>query len=229
MEVNKLEFNGFKIGVPVGSIEKIEIINLSNLNGSMIVIEGTIGAGKSDLSIAIVAYLNKHGVNAVYFDEYVNDSLLSLFINDQKRYALCFQLFMLNKRIETYNLAMQLIKQGGCAVLDRSLLGDQVFAQLQHEKGNISDEEMKVYRSIAETEARLKLTNIIYLDVTVETSLRRILKRSRESERAYSPQYLSKILSSYEKALEGVEYSRLDWNKERIIDDSVVLEVLSKI
>jgi deoxyadenosine/deoxycytidine kinase len=230
MELSKLENNGYSIKTldetdPSNTV----LINVHRLKGSMIVIEGTISAGKSILAKAIVTYLKKHNINAVYFDEYVNNLLLSQFINNQAKYAYVFQLFMLNKRIETYHLAVALMNQGGCAVIDRSLLGDKVFAQLQHAQGNISDEEMLVYNSIAETEARLKLSNIIYLDVTVETSLRRIMKRSRESEKAYSPQYLSKILASYEEALDGVEYIRLDWNKERVIDDNVVVEVLSKI
>lgn len=191
------------------------MINPSDYASTILAIEGNIGAGKTHLAHKIVEYLVARGVEAKYFEEYVNDLLLGQFISNPAKYAYAFQLFMLNKRIETYNLAKAYADSGGCAILDRSLVGDKVFMYLHYHAGNIIKSEKEVYESIAQTEARLALTNIIYLDVSVETSLHRIMKRGRASESSYSPAYLEKIRQHYEESLKEVSYVRIDWNLEK--------------
>jgi deoxyadenosine/deoxycytidine kinase len=207
-------------------------MDVSKYRGKIIVIEGIIGAGKSELATAMYKYLKSHGIDCQKYPEYVNTKLLSQFINNQPKYAYTFQLFMLNKRIETYNLAKEFIKTGGCAILDRSLLGDSTFAYMQHRAGNISDEEWAIYNDIADVEARLELPHIVYLNVGIPVALSRIAKRNRDAESSYDYKYLHNLMECYQHNINTMKYDNIiniDWNADREVNEDAVTSVLTMI
>jgi deoxyadenosine/deoxycytidine kinase len=198
---------------------------LDKYRGKVIVLEGIIGAGKTELSRQLLKYLESKGLRVKLFTEYVNELLLRQYISNMTKYAYTFQLFMLNKRIETYNLAKAFVADNAsCAILDRSLLGDATFARMQYNKGNFTAEEWECYRSIAKIEARLKITIVIYLDVVSTVAMERIKKRNRTSENEYTIEYLDSLSEEYERTMNEPDETlsedilklvRLDWNGDR--------------
>lgn len=83
---------------------------------------------------------------------------------------------------------------------------------------------------------------VIYLDMTPETSLRRVQKRSRCDENKYSREYLESVISTYREtfkdplvtSLESVILN-VDYNNElevienRIQDIGVIEDILSRL
>jgi hypothetical protein len=56
----------------------------SKLRGSVICIEGIISAGKTTLGKDMTEFLNELGLEAVFYQEYVEESLLHQFYEDPK-------------------------------------------------------------------------------------------------------------------------------------------------
>src|SRR5665648_663656 len=106
------------------------------LRGSLLIIEGVIGAGKTTLGHSLAAYLNQIGIPTRFYPEYVNPELLAQYIADMPRYAYTFQLFMLRVRCDTYREAQLFTATGGIALIDRSLPGDLAFAPMQYDNDN---------------------------------------------------------------------------------------------
>lgn len=114
-----------------------------------LIVEGNIGAGKSTLCKTVVE--NSPAGSVVTLPEQVNEAFLKLFYADKRRYAFAFQLHMLESRSNGNKLR---IANAGtdpeCKVvlLDRSMLGDFVFAMTNYITGGISTRELDVYCSM---------------------------------------------------------------------------------
>lgn len=186
------------------------------LEGKTVCIEGTIGAGKSTLGAWMEASLNKSGIKAKFFPEYVNQPLLGLFIQDPPKYAYAFQLFMLNRRQMTIEVCKRdALAQGCCCILDRSMRGDRVFLELQREAGNITEEEYKIYLTMYEEYATAPPDYTLYLQCSLDTTVGRIQKRARTGENCYPIEYLDRLNSMYESEFTGTRSSDVivvDWN-----------------
>ena len=180
-----------------------QYFRLKYLRGSAIAIEGAIACGKSTMGKHIESYLNHIGIKAKYFPEYVNMSFLNLFLSDMKKYAFSFQITMLCKRIEIYKEAEAFINQeNGVAILDRSFVGDKVFALMHYRQGNISEMEWRVYCSLAESEIQFEPQYSIYLDCSIDVIQKRLRKRNNQSEvSSYSQEYLKELSETYEELL----------------------------
>nr|OTP54126.1 deoxyguanosine kinase [Enterococcus termitis] len=88
----------------------------------MIVLAGTIGAGKSSLTEIISEHL---GSDAFY--ESVDDNeVLPLFYADPKKYAFLLQIYFLNKRFDSIKQALSHENN----VLDRSIYEDSLLFHL---------------------------------------------------------------------------------------------------
>ena len=123
-------------------------------------VEGLMGCGKSFLCNELVRRSPSIDTcsRPVLFcvEEDINADLLTLFYNNPERYAFLIQLTTLERRTNAVNLRIQ--HQNICrlqlddkprrdriGVLDRSLLGDFVFALANYVMGRIDDHEMQVY------------------------------------------------------------------------------------
>lgn len=114
-----------------------------------LLIEGNIGAGKSTLCKTVVD--NSPGGSVVTFPEQVNEEFLKLFYADKRRYAFAFQLHMLESRSNRTKLRIaEAFTDPACEIilLDRSMLGDFVFALTNYITGGISTRELDVYCSM---------------------------------------------------------------------------------
>src|SRR3990167_5943525 len=98
---------------------------LRHLRGSIILIEGIIGAGKTTLAYKMTDLLTRVGIPVKFFEENVNGYLLDLFLKDMKKYAFAFQLLMPAQRRNIYLQAMEFSRMyNGVSIIDRSLYGD---------------------------------------------------------------------------------------------------------
>jgi len=110
-------------------------------------LEGNIGVGKSTLS---AKFKTIYPTKCAIYKEKGNEKFLQLFYSDPKTYGFAFQWGMLKTRQFQLSLAQHDIKHGRLPprqfyFWDRSMLGDYIFALLNHMLGSISIQEMAVY------------------------------------------------------------------------------------
>lgn len=193
--------------------------NFKCLKGSIIAVEGPIGVGKTTLCKSLERYLAENNFLVKYYPEYRNDKFLSSYISDMKRYSFSFQTLMLCKRLETYRQAYEFSNTGGISILDRSLMGDKVFAKLQHNMGFFDTTDWENYLSLEKDEKRIDPDLIIYLTCDVSTALERISRRGILSETAYTEEYLENLNREYKRAIldthDVLSVVTLDWNEHK--------------
>lgn len=207
--------------------------SLRHLKGSIIIIEGIPGSGKSTLCTKLAQYLTAVGFETKNFEEEVNEPFLELFLSDMKKYAFAFQMNALCHRQRIYMQALDYArKNNGIAIVDRSLAGDCSFAGLQHDYGNISDFEWKIYEHTVNKSPLPQPSTIIYLEVDTEVAMYRIKERNRGSEAsAYDRKYLEDLDMNYKCSMEECEIpiKYIDWNEPRDLNRGDLLDVCEEL
>ncbi|KXT62769.1 deoxynucleoside kinase [Lactococcus sp. DD01] len=147
----------------------------------MIVLAGTIGAGKSSLAKA----LGEHLGTDVYYEAVDNNPVLDLYYQDPKKYAFLLQIYFLNKRFESIKMAYTQENN----VLDRSIFEDELFLTLNYKNGNVTKTELEIYQNLLsnmleemEGMPKKRPDLLVYIDVSFETMLSRIAQRGRSFE-----------------------------------------------
>lgn len=204
----------------------------SLLGGKVVEVEGNIGCGKSTLTKLMTRIMNNmaNGINedvtvdllskqdtttldiiatsekpvfAQLHGELVNQTFLSSFYKDPVRYGFAFQMYMLTTRLFQMQTASQQAHQNGqFALLDRGAVGDALFALYNASTGNISPEELDVYKSVCADRLPSSLSHkvdlVIYLDVSPLECFRRMNSmRQRDAEKEVVPDYLEGIDNTY--------------------------------
>lgn len=148
----------------------------------MIVLSGTIGAGKTSLTTLLAEHLN-----APAFYESVDDNeILPLFYQDPKKYAFLLQIYFLNKRLDSIKEA----NANQFSVMDRSIFEDSLLFHLNADLGRSTETEVEIYDSllhnmmepISGSDFQKNPDLLIYIKVSFETMLQRIKKRGRSFE-----------------------------------------------
>ncbi|WP_155287156.1 deoxynucleoside kinase [Lacticaseibacillus zhaodongensis] len=148
----------------------------------MIVLAGTIGAGKTSLTQMIAEHL---GTKAFY--ESVDDNkVLPLFYQNPKKYAFLLQIYFLNKRFDEIKAAFD----NDNNVLDRSIFEDPLLFKLNADMGRATTTEVNVYNDLLANmmqelpfESHQKAPDLlIHIRVSFDTMLERIQKRGRPYE-----------------------------------------------
>ncbi|KRN78637.1 deoxynucleoside kinase [Fructilactobacillus lindneri DSM 20690 = JCM 11027] len=151
-------------------------------DNQMIVLSGTIGAGKTSLTTLLAGHLN-----APAFYESVDDNqILPLFYKDPKKYAFLLQIYFLNKRLDSIKEA----SNNKYSVMDRSIFEDSLLFHLNADLGRSTDIEVQTYDSLLENmlqqipNSKFQKTPdlLIYISVSFDTMLKRIKKRGRSYE-----------------------------------------------
>lgn len=169
----------------------------------MIVLAGTIGAGKSSLTDLIAEKLN----SPAYYESIEDNKVLPLFYANPKKYAFLLQIYFLNKRFASIKEA----SKEKNAVLDRSIYEDSLLFHLNADLKRASEEEVRVYDAllknmmeelpVAPYEKNPEL--LIHIKVSFPTMLARIKKRGREYEQLeFDPSlydYYQELNKRYEK------------------------------
>jgi deoxyadenosine/deoxycytidine kinase len=178
--------------------------------------------------------------------EPVDDTYLTIFYENPKRWAFPMQIDLLHKRYSLQKLAAYEASLAAVGespyqgvVLDRGLPGDRVFARLHMLEGNISEVEWKTYQRAYETMtcSLIPPSLLIFLDVEPETAFERVTGRDRSYERVGVPlEYLKKLQRGYMDLLveiesgqhgwsRGMEVKRLPWNT----DHQPMIELINEL
>lgn len=150
----------------------------------MIVLSGTIGAGKTSLTTMLADHLESNA----YYESVDDNPILPLFYDDPKRYGFLLQNYFLNKRLENIKDA-----QGSpLNVIDRSIYEDRLLFQLNADLERATQIEASIYSDLLNNmmeqvdfsnEAVVKTPDLlINISVSFDTMLDRIKKRGRDFE-----------------------------------------------
>lgn len=176
---------------------------------SVIVLAGTIGAGKSSLAEIMSEDL---GTKALY--ESVDDNeVLPLFYSDPNKYAFLLQIYFLNKRFASIKDALS----DDNNVLDRSIYEDSLLFHLNADLGRANDIEVRVYDELLANmleeldfvKNKKRPDLMVHIKVSFETMLKRIEKRGRSFEQIeHDPSlysYYEELNSRYDKWYEDFD------------------------
>lgn len=154
----------------------------------MIVLTGTIGAGKSSLTEMIANHLNSEA----FYESVDDNEVLPLFYQDPNKYAFLLQIYFLNKRFDSIKQALRHEDN----VLDRSIYEDSLLFHLNADLGRATETEVQVYDELLANmmqelpyAAQKKHPDLlVHIKVSFETMLARIKKRGRDFEQLeYDP------------------------------------------
>ena len=179
---------------------KTGFIHLHHMS-KIVIVEGIQGAGKSVFCKSCVNVFP----DAVLMEEWVDEPYLAAYLADMENLASEFQTRAQNETVAKLRQARNLVKQGKTVFLDRGVIGNTCFAEVQHELGYISDSQLETYQANFDYETIVK-----ELDVPVETwylrcdpkvALQRIFTRDRGGEDVYTLEYLQDLQARHDRLL----------------------------
>ncbi|GAB6093515.1 deoxynucleoside kinase [Furfurilactobacillus curtus] len=148
----------------------------------MIVLAGTIGAGKTSLTDLLANHLHTQA----YYESVEDNPILPLFYQDPKKYAFLLQIYFLNKRLDAIKASFA----DDNSVMDRSIYEDSLLFHLNADLGRSTGTEVNIYDSLLKnmmqelpdaTHAK-NPDLLIHIDISFDTMLDRIQKRGRAYE-----------------------------------------------
>ncbi|MFS8158786.1 MAG: deoxynucleoside kinase [Candidatus Roizmanbacteria bacterium] len=168
--------------------------------GKIIVVEGLQGAGKT-LFCKSYCHLQP---DCLVLEEWVDPEFLANYIADMKTKATAFQFKAQSETYKRLLAAEKLALQGYTVFIDRGLVGNRCFAEVQTEAGFISPNDMQKYRDLCDEYSK-SITSVKIetwlLTSSVEVCLKRIKNRNREGEAAYQADYLKKLDDMHQELL----------------------------
>jgi len=149
---------------------------------NVLLIAGTIGAGKSSLT----DFLSKEMASKPFYENVEDNDVLPLFYSNPERYAFLLQIFFLNKSF----LGMREALSNDDNVIDRSIYEDSLMFHLNADLGRIAPMEVEQYDNLLNTMLReleesapLKHPDLmVHIKVSLDTMIERINKRGRSYE-----------------------------------------------
>lgn len=203
-------------------------------NNMSIVVDGIIGVGKTTVAKMISEHLD-----IPMFEELKNDDsensiehrMLNRFYADQDRWSAIIQVMFLNERFKDLK---EIEASEEFAILDRSIYGDEIFAKTINKRGSMTDDELTIYQELLHN--MLEHINppklLIYLDVSIDTALERISKRSRGTESDMIPRdYLEDLRDTYEEWYDNFDLCpkiRIDLNESALDDDGNIIPAIQE-
>lgn len=183
---------------------------------SVIILSGTIGAGKS----ALTEILAKELGSEPFYESVKNNPTLPLFYKDPKKYAFLLQVFFLDTRYSSIKRALA----NDNNVLDRSIYEDALFFQMNADIGRVTKEEVDTYYDLLnnmlqslDSIPKNRPDLMVHIKVSYPTMIERIKKRGRDYEQLdYDPtleEYYKRLLRYYKKW-----YQEYDKSPKMIID-----------
>jgi len=148
----------------------------------MIVLSGTIGAGKTSLTKMLADHLDSQA----FYESVDDNEILPLFYKDPKKYGFLLQMYFLNKRLgEIKNASAH-----ATDVLDRSIFEDPLLFRLNADLGRATTTEAEIHESLVQNmmeelpsvPQKKNPDLLICVQVSFDTMLERIKKRGRSYE-----------------------------------------------
>jgi len=155
-----------------------------------IIIEGTIGVGKTSLAHILAKHLN----SKLILEEFEENPFLKDFYKNPKSYAFQTQLFFLLSRYRQQSEFQQTDIFAKSIISDYMFMKDRIFAAL-----NLNDKEITLYNSIADILEK----NIVYPDLIIflqsetERLIDNIKKRGRKYELNMDWNYIDTLNQMY--------------------------------
>jgi len=170
-------------------------VSVSQLQGNTgssryIAIEGPIGVGKTALARRLADSLSA----TLVLEEVEENPFLERFYRDGRSAALPAQMFFLFARARQIQDLRQSDLFSSVQISDYLFTRDRLFAEL-----NLDPEELKLYDQIADSlavEAPVP-DLVIYLQASVDSLLRRLVRRNSSYDRYVERAYLEKLTEAY--------------------------------
>ena len=194
-------------------------------------IAGTIGVGKSTLTMDLARALNFEPI----LEEVDGNPYLEHFYKDMKGYGTMMQVWLLNHRFRQHREFVTRISLGKIrgVVQDRTIWEDTIFARMlnEHPDKLITDLDYNTYLDLFDNMVLRELVFpqiLIYLDCQPETAIKRISSRGRVMESAVSLDYLRMLKANYdqfvgEMEMAGVRILRIKWETFQPVSEVVRL------
>lgn len=170
----------------------MSVSQLQSSTGSSryIAIEGPIGVGKTALARRLADSLSA----TLVLEEIEENPFLERFYRDGRSAALPAQMFFLFARARQIQDLRQSDLFSSVQISDYLFTRDRLFAEL-----NLDPEELKLYDQIADSlavEAPVP-DLVIYLQASVDSLLRRLVRRNSSYDRYVERAYLEKLTEAY--------------------------------
>lgn len=209
--------------------------------GSIVWIEGIIGAGKTTLTNQLADIFQFRPI----LEPVETNPYLERFYQDPKRWGFAMQIELLHRRYAMQKLAAyEATMCGGFkgSILDRGLPGDRVFARLLRLSGNMDELEWQTYERAYSIMA-CSLTPpslLVFLDLEPEVALERVRARARSAEAGIPLKYLQDLRKGYLDLLveiesgqhawsRGMEVMRIPWNVDHQPVEALVKALKNKL
>ena len=159
-------------------------------NAFYIIIEGTIGVGKTSLA----KILSKKIDAKIILEEFEDNPFLPDFYKNPKRYAFQTQLFFLLSRYRQQQDLQQTDLFTKAIITDYMFIKDRLFAAL-----NLNDKEMSLYNSVASIlEKSVPAPDlVIFLQSDTDRLMQNIKIRGREYEKMIDWKYIDALNQMY--------------------------------
>ncbi|MGG5308587.1 deoxynucleoside kinase [Enterococcus pernyi] len=203
----------------------------------MIVLAGTIGAGKSSLTKMIA----DHFKSQAFYESIDDNEVLPLFYANPEQYAFLLQIYFLNKRFASIKQAMQEDNN----VLDRSIYEDSLLFHLNADLGRATATEVQVYdellanmmEELPYAASKKHPDLLVHIRVSFSTMLERIEKRGRSYEQlSFDPslyEYYQELNRRYDEWYEAYDESpkiQIDGDRLNFVEDETAkVQVLQMI
>ncbi|KST76380.1 Deoxyadenosine kinase / Deoxyguanosine kinase [Lactococcus lactis subsp. lactis] len=192
----------------------------------MLVLAGTIGAGKSSLTEMLAEELKTQA----FYESVDDNKVLPLFYENPQKYAFLLQIYFLNKRFDSIKRALS----DNNNVLDRSIYEDSLLFHLNADLGRADETEVEVYddllnnmlEEIDSLSFKKRPDLLIHVKVSFDKMLERIKKRRRQFEQLeYDPSlydYYKELNSRYDTWFEDFDICpkiQIDGDKYDFVED----------
>ncbi len=197
-----------------------------------ICIDGTVGVGKTTFATALAKRLNYEMLE----EPVIDNPFLPVYYKDVPRWSFATQIFFLNERFKLIQKAESLCETSSGVVLDRSIYGDKIFAEMLHKQGDMQKIELDCYHSLLDNMLQFvaKPKVMIFLDNTNVEHLRsNIEKRGRDYEQKVPIEYWQNLNKNYIEFMNNYDISyfiRLDvTDKDFVANPELLEEMLTTV
>ncbi|WP_101961923.1 deoxynucleoside kinase [Lactococcus cremoris] len=204
---------------------------------TVLVLAGTIGAGKSSLTEMLAEELKTQA----FYESVDDNKVLPLFYENPQKYAFLLQIYFLNKRFDSIKRALS----DNNNVLDRSIYEDSLLFHLNADLGRADEKEVEVYddllknmlEEIDSLSFKKRPDLLIHVKVSFDKMLERIKKRGRQFEQLeYDPSlydYYKELNSRYDTWFEAFDICpkiQIDGDKYDFVEnEQSKIQVLQQI
>lgn len=159
----------------------------------MIIIQGTVGAGKTTLCEILKDRLNME----ILPEPVENNPYLDLYYKQPHKYAFPMQVFFLHSRFK------QMVSNppDSSVIMDMSIYGNDIFVSTMYRMGYMSELDYNTYNMVSDTYKKLVEPPelMVYLKCSTQVAIQRLKYRNRGYESETSCGYWETLNWEYEK------------------------------